>query len=60
MVVGFIGALIGVWLARALQLPELLTISVGGEVFPLIWAIIGSAIFALAVGLINRRGGSLI
>jgi len=54
-VVGFVGALLGMWLARQLGLPQVLTISVGGETFPVLWSIIGSAILALIVGLLSRR-----
>jgi len=54
IVVGFIGAFLGLWLARQLGLPEFYTISVGGETFPVVWSIIGSFIFALIVGLLTR------
>jgi uncharacterized membrane protein YeaQ/YmgE (transglycosylase-associated protein family) len=54
-VIGFIGAFLGMWLAGTLGLPELLTINVQGEPFPVIWAIIGSAILAALFGLIGRR-----
>ena len=54
-VVGFIGAFIGMWIARQFGLPEPLPISIGGETFPIMWAIIGSAIFAALLGLISRR-----
>jgi len=53
-VVGFIGAFLGLWLARQFGLPEFYTISVGGETFPVIWSIIGSFILALMVGLLTR------
>jgi uncharacterized membrane protein YeaQ/YmgE (transglycosylase-associated protein family) len=52
---GFIGALLGSWLAGALHLPELLRIPVGGMNFPIIWSIIGSALFVAVIGLITRR-----
>ncbi len=52
---GFIGALIGVWLSRELGLPELLVISVGGTRFPIIWSIIGSALFVAILGFFTRR-----
>ena len=55
MVVGFIGAFLGLWLARALGLPEPLPISVGGETFPLVWAIIGSALFTAVLGFFSRQ-----
>jgi len=51
---GFIGALLGTWLAGALHLPELLAIPVGGMNFPIIWSIIGSALFVAIIGLITR------
>jgi uncharacterized membrane protein YeaQ/YmgE (transglycosylase-associated protein family) len=54
-VVGFAGAFIGTWLARELGLPLFLTINVDGETFPLIWAIIGSALLSAAVGLVTSR-----
>ncbi len=52
---GFIGALIGVWLSRALQLPELYALEIGGERFPVIWSIIGSALFVAVLSLFMRR-----
>jgi uncharacterized membrane protein YeaQ/YmgE (transglycosylase-associated protein family) len=55
ILVGFIGAWLGAWLAPQLGLPELLTINIGGSNFPIIWSIIGSALFALVVGLLTRR-----
>jgi len=54
IVVGLIGAYLGMWVAGELGLPELLAIDVGGERFPIIWSIIGSALFAAILGLINR------
>jgi uncharacterized membrane protein YeaQ/YmgE (transglycosylase-associated protein family) len=55
IVVGFIGALVGLWLARLLGLPELFPITVGGQTFPIIWSIVGSAIFSAIIGLLTRR-----
>ena len=55
IVVGFIGAFLGLWLARTLGLPEPLPITIQGETFPLVWAIIGSALFTAVLGLISRR-----
>jgi len=54
IVVGFIGAYIGMWLAGKFGLPELLAIKVGGKTFPIIWSVIGSALFTLIVALIRR------
>jgi uncharacterized membrane protein YeaQ/YmgE (transglycosylase-associated protein family) len=54
IVVGIIGAYIGLWVARELHLPIIFALNVGGRSFPIVWAIIGSAIFAAILGLINR------
>jgi uncharacterized membrane protein YeaQ/YmgE (transglycosylase-associated protein family) len=52
---GFIGALLGSWLAGRLGLPELFVIPVGGMHFPIVWSIIGSALFVAVINLISRR-----
>lgn len=54
---GFIGALIGVWLARQLGLPELFSVDVGATSFPILWSIIGSALFVAVISLISGRSG---
>ncbi|HVF57497.1 MAG TPA: GlsB/YeaQ/YmgE family stress response membrane protein [Pyrinomonadaceae bacterium] len=51
---GFIGALLGMWLARQFGLPELFSLDVGGTKFPIIWSIIGSALFVAVIGFISR------
>jgi uncharacterized membrane protein YeaQ/YmgE (transglycosylase-associated protein family) len=51
---GFIGALIGMWLARVLSLPELFMLELGGVQFPIIWSIIGSALFVAVLSLLTR------
>jgi len=54
-IVGFIGAWLGSWLSVQLGLPEPFTLSIGGETFPVLWSIIGSALFVAVLGLITRR-----
>lgn len=54
IVVGFVGAFLGAWIARQFNLPTIFVITVDGQPFPVVWAIIGSAIFALIVGLLTR------
>jgi uncharacterized membrane protein YeaQ/YmgE (transglycosylase-associated protein family) len=51
---GFVGALIGLWLARLMGLPELIPVHIGGTSFPIIWSIIGSALFVAVITLITR------
>ena len=52
---GFIGALIGRWLSIQLKLPDLLAISVGGHSFPVVWSIIGAALFVAVLSLLSRQ-----
>ncbi|HZS04175.1 MAG TPA: GlsB/YeaQ/YmgE family stress response membrane protein [Blastocatellia bacterium] len=52
--IGFIGALLGMWIARALGLPELFAVRIGGQSFPIIWSILGSAVFVAILGLLTR------
>lgn len=55
IIVGFIGAYLGMWLSSQLGLPEMLAINIEGETFPVVWAIIGSALFTAVLGLLTRR-----
>jgi uncharacterized membrane protein YeaQ/YmgE (transglycosylase-associated protein family) len=55
IVVGFIGALVGSWLAGQLGLPEPLVVTIGGETFPVLWSIIGSALLVGVLSLFTRR-----
>ena len=43
--VGFIGALIGTWIAQSMDLPEMLVINIGEVDFPVVWAILGAVVF---------------
>ena len=54
IVVGFIGAYLGMWLAGKLGLPEIFAINIEGKPFPILWAIIGSALFTLLMALLRR------
>jgi uncharacterized membrane protein YeaQ/YmgE (transglycosylase-associated protein family) len=51
---GFIGALLGMWLARVLSLPELFVLELGEVQFPIVWSIIGSALFVAVISLFTR------
>ena len=54
---GFIGALLGTWLQRLMQLPELFAVTIGDRSFPIIWSIIGATLFAAVLSLLTRRRG---
>jgi uncharacterized membrane protein YeaQ/YmgE (transglycosylase-associated protein family) len=55
IVLGFIGALLGPWVAGKLSLPEPFMITIGGHPFPVLWSIIGAALFVAIIHLISRR-----
>jgi len=55
IVLGFIGALLGRWLADRLGLPELFTVDIGDRPFPIIWSIIGASLFVAVLSLFTRR-----
>lgn len=54
IVVGLIGAYIGLWVAKQADLPRIFEVTIDGKPFPVIWAIIGSAIFTLVMALLRR------
>ena len=44
IVVGFLGAWVGTWGAKTLGLPTFFVVDAGGVDFPVVWAILGSAV----------------
>jgi|SRR5688572_8584565 uncharacterized membrane protein YeaQ/YmgE (transglycosylase-associated protein family) len=55
IVVGFIGALLGPWIAQQLHLAEPLVIRVDGHPFGILWSIVGAALFVALVHLASGR-----
>jgi uncharacterized membrane protein YeaQ/YmgE (transglycosylase-associated protein family) len=52
---GCIGAVLGIWIFPKLGLPELLVVKIGEVGFPIVWSVIGAAIFVAVISLIARR-----
>ena len=52
---GFIGAVLGPWLATQLKLSEPLVVNIGGHPFGILWSIIGAAVFVAIIHLVSRR-----
>jgi uncharacterized membrane protein YeaQ/YmgE (transglycosylase-associated protein family) len=52
---GFVGALLGMWLARVMGLPELFSVQIGTTAFPIVWSIVGSALFVAVIALLTRK-----
>jgi uncharacterized membrane protein YeaQ/YmgE (transglycosylase-associated protein family) len=53
---GFIGALLGPWVALQLHLSEPLVVTVSGRPFPIVWSIVGAALFVALLHLLSGRG----
>ncbi len=54
---GFIGALVGPWIANGLGLPELFSVRIGEQDFPIVWSIIGATVVVLVIGLLTPKRG---
>ena len=52
---GFIGALLGPWVAHQLHLAEPLVFHVSGQPFPIVWSMIGAALFVALLHLVSGR-----
>jgi uncharacterized membrane protein YeaQ/YmgE (transglycosylase-associated protein family) len=55
IVLGFLGAWLGAWFARETHLPPLYVLHVQNESFPVVWSIIGAAIFSAVMSVLTRR-----
>jgi uncharacterized membrane protein YeaQ/YmgE (transglycosylase-associated protein family) len=53
--VGFVGALVGTFLANLAHLPELMVIRIERHPFPILWSIIGAAVFVALIHLLSGR-----
>jgi uncharacterized membrane protein YeaQ/YmgE (transglycosylase-associated protein family) len=50
---GIVGALLGSWRAGALGVRELLALHIGDGSFPIVWLIIGAALFVVTLHLVR-------
>jgi uncharacterized membrane protein YeaQ/YmgE (transglycosylase-associated protein family) len=56
LVIGFLGWLIGTWLAVQLGMGEPLPLNISGWTFPVLWTVIGSTLIGLLARLFMGRG----
>ena len=54
ILVGFIGAWLGKWMMNEFDLPVIFSITLFGNSYPVVWSIIGSAVFAFGLGVISK------
>ena len=55
IVLGCVGALLGPWVAGQLHLSEPLMLHVSGQTFPIVWSIVGAALFVALLHLVSGR-----
>ena len=53
--IGLVGALLGNYLAKMADLPDIFTLHVGNHSFPLVWAVVGAVIFVAIVSLFQSK-----
>ncbi len=56
IVIGLIGAMLGRWLSETLDIGDPWTITAGNQTFPVLWSIVGAALFVAVLNLIGGRG----
>jgi len=52
--IGFVGAGIGGWLARVLNLPSLLVVPIEGHRIEIFWTVMGAVLLLLVVSFVRR------
>jgi uncharacterized membrane protein YeaQ/YmgE (transglycosylase-associated protein family) len=55
ILLGFVGALVGTWMARLLHLPRLWSVVVEGHSFPIVWSILGGMVLVALAHALTRR-----
>lgn len=55
IVLGFIGAYVGKWIANKMDLPGFFTIHIGNTSFPVVWSIVGAIVFTGIISLLFRK-----
>jgi uncharacterized membrane protein YeaQ/YmgE (transglycosylase-associated protein family) len=54
VLVGFLGAVVGMTVARTFHLPTFVAVAIGGHAFPIVWSIIGGFILVAAAHALMR------
>ncbi|MEM8613426.1 MAG: hypothetical protein AAGF93_15500 [Cyanobacteria bacterium P01_H01_bin.105] len=53
--IGFIGAYLGIFIARELSLPTFFPLLIGGQAFPVVWSVMGAMVLAVMIAWIRQR-----
>jgi len=49
---GLVGAVLGMWFAGTFNMPVFYVVHVGGVDFPIVWSVLGSAVFVAVLGVL--------
>ena len=55
VLLGLVGAYVGSWIAAFFHLPLIFAINVGGDWFPVLWAIAGAALVVTVYGMLSQH-----
>lgn len=55
IVIGFVGAYLGIYTARELSLPTFFPLQIGGQAFPIVWSVIGATVLTVVIAWIRQR-----
>ncbi len=55
VILGFIGAVSGIWIAHHFHFPEVLDIKFNSGSLPLFWALTGAILFSLMLNILNLK-----
>jgi len=54
VLLGFLGAFVGTWIAHFFRLPELLEVDIGRQPFPVAWSILGALVLVAIAHVLMR------
>jgi uncharacterized membrane protein YeaQ/YmgE (transglycosylase-associated protein family) len=54
VLVGFLGAFVGTWMARHLRLPDAPVVKIAGHPFPIVWSIVGGVVLVTLAHMVMR------
>jgi uncharacterized membrane protein YeaQ/YmgE (transglycosylase-associated protein family) len=55
IVLGFVGAFVGTWMARAFHLPRFWVVAIDGRAFPIVWSVVGGMVLVMLSHALTRR-----
>jgi uncharacterized membrane protein YeaQ/YmgE (transglycosylase-associated protein family) len=55
ILLGFVGAYVGTWMARTMHLPQFALVTIAGHPFPIVWSILGAVLVVVLYHAVTRR-----